>query len=380
MKKIIKLYVINEELIYNKLKLAMLTYKKYITKSILPALTMLTILLTSLVWITQTLRMVHLIDKGIEIKHFFKLIILLIPSLLFMILPIIGVITVIYVYNTLQDERQLLILRSSGLSNYDLAKPALLVATGMTIFAYYISIYLMPLSYNSMKQELSNFRGGYLLNIINERTFNQISKNSNIYIDSKSLDGTLKGIVLFDNKTPEKRTIIFAKNAKIVVSTPNITEFELSDGMRHSYDHLGHLTKLYFDSLIVAITNENTEKSDRNKTSIELYINEMLWPDSALTLDKQQQLITDGHLRLVWPLFNFAFIFLALSLFLDQPYNRKSHVKQYLITFIPILLVAYFHFTLQKIAYKETNYIFLCYANLFLCIIFSIWKSTRNSL
>ena len=106
----------------------------------------------------------------------------------------------------------------------------------------------MPLSYNNMKQELGNFREGYLLNIINERTFNQISKHSNIYVDRKNSDGTLSGIVLFDNKTPEKRTIIFAKNAKIVVSTPNITEFELSDGMRHSYDHLGHLTKLYFDS------------------------------------------------------------------------------------------------------------------------------------
>ena len=358
----------------------MLTYTKYITKSIIPTLAMLTILLTSLVWITQTLRMVHLIDKGIEIKHFFKLIILLVPSLLFMILPIIGVITVIYVYSTLQDERQLLILRSSGLSNYDLAKPALLVATGITIFSYYISAHLMPLSYNSMKQELNNFREGYLLNIINERTFNQISKHSNIYIDRKNSDGTLSGIVLFDNKTPEKRTIIFAKSARIVVSTPNITEFELTDGMRHSYDQLGNLTKLYFDNLIVAITNETTKKSERNKTSIELYITEMLWPDSTLTLDKQQQLITDGHLRIVWPLFNFAFIFLALSIFLSQPYNRKSHIKQYLITFIPILLVSYFHFTLQKIAYKETNYIFLCYANLFLCIIFSIWKSTRNSL
>ena len=358
----------------------MLTYKKYITKSILPTLAMLTILLTSLVWITQTLRMVHLIDKGIEIKHFFKLLILLVPSLLFMILPIIGVITVIYVYSTLQDERQILILRSSGLSNYDLAKPALLVATGITIFAYYISAYLMPFSYNSMKQELSNFREGYLLNIITERTFNQISQHSNIYIDRKDSDGSLNGIVLFDNKAPEKRTIIFAKSGRIVMSTPNITEFELINGLRHSYDQLGNLTRLYFDNLVVAITNETTEKADRNKTSIELYINEMLWPDSALALDKQQQLITDGHLRIIWPLFNFAFIFLALSIFLRQPYNRKSHVRQYMITFIPILLVAYFHFSLQKIAYKETNYIFLCYANLFLCIMFSIWQSTRNRL
>ena len=106
----------------------------------------------------------------------------------------------------------------------------------------------------------------------------------------------------------------------------------------------------------------------------------MLWPDSALSLEKQQQFITDGHLRIIWPLFNFAFVFLALSIFLKQPYNRRAHIKQFLLTFIPILLLAYFHFALQKIAYKDVNYIFLCYANVFICIIFSIWQSTRKTL
>ena len=358
----------------------MLTYKKYIAKSILPPLATLTILLTSLVWVTQTLRMVHLIDKGIELKHFFKIIILLVPSLLFMILPIIAVLTVIYVYNNLQDERQLVILRNSGISNYALAKPALLVATGVTIFAYYISAYLMPLSYNNMKQELSNFREGYISSIISSKTFNQISKNSNIYVEHKNTDGSLSGIILFDNKVPENRTILFAKNGKIITSNPDLTEFELEHGLRHSYDQLGNLTKLYFDHLIVAITNENTDSNDRNKTSIELYIHEMLWPDNALPIEKQRQLITDGHLRIVWPLFNFAFVFLSLSIFLNQSYNRKTHIKQYVITFIPILLVTYFYFMLQKIAYKDLNYIFLCYANVFSCIIFSIWQSTRNRL
>ena len=358
----------------------MSTYKTYILKSILPPLAMLTVILTSLVWITQTLRLIHLLDKGIEFKHFLKLIILLIPSLLFMILPIIAVLTVIYVYNRLQEERQLVILRSSGLSNYDLAKPALLIAAIITIISYYISAYLMPLSYNNLKQGLNDFRESYVSNIIDTRTFNQISKHSNIYVDYKNSDGSLDGIVLFDNKVPEHRTILFAKKGRILTSGQHITEFELTDGLRHSYDQLGHLTKLYFDHLIVAINNETPDSNERSKTSIELYIHEMLWPDKTLSAEKQQRLITDGHLRIVWPLFNFAFVFLALSIFLNQPYSRKIHIKQFVLTFAPILLAAWFHFTLQKIAYKDLNYIFLCYANVFLCIIFSIWQSTKNTL
>jgi len=356
------------------------TYKKYIFKTIFPTFLTLSAVLTSLVWITQTLRLVHLIDKGIEFTTFLKIVVLLIPSLLFMILPVITVISVIVVYNRLQDERQLLILRSAGLSNFNLAKPALFLAILITIFASYISAYLMPYSYNKLKQETSNFQKGYVANIIEARTFNQISKTSTIYIDKRNSDGSMDGVIFFDNKNPENRTIFFAKQGIINTTDSENTQFELIDGLRHSYDSQGNLTKLYFDNLAVVIGSEKNDEGSRSKTSLELYLNEMLWPDASLSTEKQNRLITDAHSRIIWPLFNFAFVFLSLSIFLRQPYNRKSHIKQYIITFIPILIASYFHFTLQKIAYTDLNYIFLCYANVFICIMLSIWLNTKKSL
>lgn len=366
-----RIYVINS---------IMNTYKKYIFKTILPTFLILSTVLTSLVWITQTLRLVHFIDKGIAFQNFIKIVMLLIPSLLFMILPIITVTSVIVVYNRLQEERQLIIFQSAGLSNFNILKPALYLTTLITIFSAYISAYLMPYSYNKLKEETNSFQKGYVTNIIDARTFNQISPTSTIYIDSKHSDGLMDGVIFFDNKIPENRTIFFAKQGRIITTIPDNTKFELVDGIRHSYDKNGKLTKLYFDSLSVSITSSTSEEKSRNKTSLELYLNEMLWPDSSLPIEKQNRLITDGHIRIIWPLFNFAFVFLALSIFLKQPYNRKSHIKQYIVTFAPILIASYFHFTLQKIAYKDLNYIFLCYANVFICIILSIWLNTKKSL
>lgn len=357
----------------------MYTYKKYILKAILPTFLILSAVLTSLVWITQTLRLVHFIDKGIGFQSFIKIITLLIPSLLFMILPIITVISIIVVYSRLQEERQLIIFQSAGLSNFHLAKPALYLTILISIFSAYISAYLMPYSYNKLKEETSSFQKGYVTNIIEARTFNQLSATSTIYIDRKHSDGLMDGVIFFDNKIPKNRTIFFAKQGKII-TTPDNAKFELIDGIRHSYDKNGKLTKLYFDTLSVSITNDTSEEKSRNKTSFELYLSEMLWPDSSLAIEKQNRLIADGHIRIIWPLFNFAFVFLALSIFLKQPYNRKSHIKQYILTFVPILIASYFHFTLQKIAYKDLNYIFLCYINVFICIILSIWLNTKKSL
>jgi len=358
----------------------MYIYSKYIAKTIIPALFVLAIVLTSLVWIVQVLNLVGLLDKGIKLKIFIKLVVLMIPYLLFMIMPIISVIGVIYIYNRLQDERQLIILRGAGLNNYEIARPALFVATIVTIIASYISAYLMPISYNNLKKNISNVKETYVSNIIETRTFSQISKYATIYVDSKNQNDEMQGIILFDNKIPENNTVFFAKKGEILNSDQQNPKFLLSQGLRHSYDAKGNITTLHFDHLVIELSSEVQDDSDRSKTSMELFIPEMLWPDPSLPMEKQNRLITDGHLRLVWPLYNFVFVFLALAIFLSVSYSRKTQIKQFIYTFVPVLVASYFHFTLQKMAYKDLDYIFLCYGNVFICIIFSIWQSTRNRL
>ncbi len=358
----------------------MQTYSKYIIKNIIPLFLLLSLVLTSMVWITQMLNLISLFEKGITLKNFLKISILLLPYLLFIIMPLVSLITMVYVYFRLQEGRQLLVLRSAGLSNFKLLKPALIVATLITIIVYFISAYVMPVSYSSLKLNLSKFKEGYISNIIDVKTFNQLSKYITIYIDKKNSNKSFEGVILFDNKVADDRVIFFAQKGEIINLNPKKTEFELLHGVRHSYDKAGKLTKLYFDSMIVELINNNSITEDRNRTNLELFIYEMLYPDPKLPIIKQKILITEGHLRLIWPLYNFAFVFLALSIFLNFPYNRQNYLQQYVYTLLPIIFIAYFHFTLQKIAYKNLNYIYLCYGNVFAAIIFSLWQSNRNKL
>jgi lipopolysaccharide export LptBFGC system permease protein LptF len=138
---------------------------------------------------------------------------------------------------------------------------------------------------------------------------------------------------------------------------------------------------LYFDELLIAIKNKDTSQNDRSKTSLELYVSEMLKPNSNLPEDSKVRLFVDGHQRLIWPLFNYALVFLALTMFLTTNNDsRKSNIKQLLYTFLPVMIVAYVHFTLQKAAYKEPLYIFICYLNIFVCIVFSIWKINKSNI
>lgn len=357
----------------------MLIYKKYIAKAIFYPFIALSFVLTSLVWVSQILKLLPLLDKGISSIDFLKLVVLFLPSLFFMISPLISVIAVIYVYNKLQEDRQLIILKASGLSNFAIAKPALMIATFVTLISYYVSLYLTPLSYGKLKYELNHFRENYVSNVIVEKTFNQVSKYITIYIDKKNANGNLEGIVLFDNKTPKNHSVLFAKTGKVVMHG-NTPLLQLQQGFRQSFDDNNNITKLHFDNVLIEVQNNDTVKDDRNKTSLEFYVHEMLWPDDKFSDERKVRMMIDGHQRLIWPLFNYCLVFLALSMFLSRLTNRRSNINQIIYTFLPLLIVAYFHFTLQKIAYQEPLYIFACYLNIFLCIVFSIWKTNKTTI
>ncbi|MCC8417933.1 MAG: LptF/LptG family permease [Rickettsia endosymbiont of Bryobia graminum] len=359
----------------------MLIYKRYIIKNILPSLVIIIFSMTTLVWITQILKFLYLIDKGIKIGYFFSLVILVLPSLLFILTPLATTISIIYTYLHLSEKRQIIILQNLGLNNFRLATPALLIAIIITLFSYYISASLLPLSYNKLKTDLNFMKNNYSSTLITEKIFNPISKDVTIYFDSKLDDNTMLGLIIFDNRKADNQAIIFAKSGNIKAYS-NVSIFELDHGTRQTYDHNNNLTSLNFESLVIELTNKvDTSGVPNNRREInEYYIHELLNPDDTIDQQRKIKLIAEGHQRLIWPMYNFILVLASLSIFLRQPYNKKSHAKQILVTVSLVIIITYLHFTLQNHASKNLMYIFACYANVACAIILSIYLYSRKNI
>lgn len=354
-----------------------MTYSRYVIRTILPTLIIITAVLTTLVWITQMMRLLYLLDKGISVVDFLGVVVLIVPSLLFSVLPIITLLAVLAIYNRLREERQIIILKNSGLDDFAIARPALIVASMLTVVSFFISAYLMPLSYNTLKNKLNILRNNYISNVIDVRKFNQISKHNTIYIDKKDEQGNLEGIILFDNTVQNSKSVLFAKYGNVYMNKQEM-QFELVDGLRQAYDANNNITRMHFNNLTVKIAQDNIDVSKRSRTSLELYLHEMLFPSADFDNDKQVRLIAEGHNRIIWPLFNFIFVFLTLSFFLKIRFSRNFQWQPLLLCLVPAILVVFIHFTLQKYSYSNLNIIYLCYANLLFCIIFSIWQLKRK--
>jgi lipopolysaccharide export system permease protein len=210
----------------------MYCYTRYIVKTLsIPALLILCTL-TSIIWLTQALRFIDLIvNRGLDFSTFFYLSLLLIPSLAIVVLPVSLFSAVILVYNKLIMDSELIVLKGAGLSKFDLAKPALIVALGATFIGYFMSLYLLPASYREFKDMQAFIRNNYASLLLQEGVFSSPVEGLTVYIQERQEDGMLKGILVHDGRIPDKPVTMMAQQGALV-QTSNGPRFDLINGNR----------------------------------------------------------------------------------------------------------------------------------------------------
>src|SRR5205814_7027139 len=102
---------------------------RYILRQCLNMMLFVTAALSAAVWLAQSLRLIDLIvNRGLSIEVFLYLALLILPRFLDIVLPIGAFIAVLFVFNRLTSESELVVMRSAGLGPVALARPVLLLA------------------------------------------------------------------------------------------------------------------------------------------------------------------------------------------------------------------------------------------------------------
>jgi lipopolysaccharide export system permease protein len=193
--------------------MAMYQYGKYIARHLIHSTLLITFSLTSIVWLTQALRFIDfIVNQGVSIMVFLKLTILLIPSLVLMILPAALFCSVLFVYNKLKADSELIVMQASGLSRWRLTIPALQVAAGVAVLAYCIAFYLQPASYGKFRDMQSFLRNNYVSILLQEGVFSNPVEGLTVFIRERDKDGTLHGILVHDNRNQQAPITMMAES------------------------------------------------------------------------------------------------------------------------------------------------------------------------
>lgn len=367
-------------------------YQKYIISNIVSIFFILLFVITGLVWLSQIIKLISLMEQGVSFLDFLNITLLLLPLLLFPILPFAVVLAVGIVYNKFSYEREIIILSNVGFSPWKVIKPAIIVSCFIAILGYVVSVYLLPISASKLKSKLRYIKDNYAANFIQEKTFTTVSKDVIIYVGEKISANKLKGIVIFDNSNAQKKTIIFAKSG-IINLHQNYASLDLINGMRQELEQdSGHLSKMHFKSLSVALNNnpkcaiDSTDPKclpvKRNKDINEFFLMELLDPGNNFSEDRKIKLKAEFHQRMIWPLMIIVLPLLFLSVFMQKPYSRRGNSKIICkAAFISLALVI-LHFVFYNLASKNALMGIFCYINigLFFAISYYLLAQDNNML
>ena len=85
--------------------------------------------------------LLQLVGATLAVTVVLTLVVLLLPTFLGVALPITTFCAVLFVYNKLTMDSEMVVMRAAGLSQLQLAMPALLVALGGTAAGFYLFLW-----------------------------------------------------------------------------------------------------------------------------------------------------------------------------------------------------------------------------------------------
>lgn len=297
----------------------------YIILQILGPTLFITFALTGVIWLSQTLQFVEKLITGLPISTFLTLTFLLIPGILKFTLMLGLFFGILFAFNKLYTESELIVMWSAGLSKWALAKPVMYLSLAVVVVLYIFSFYLAPFGIRTVQELRVEWRESLASVVLREGVFNSLSKNVTVYIRGKNSSGKLLGILVHDERIAEKPVTYMAQEGAFI-KTADGPRFVMKNGnLQEVQKDQAKLSILYFDDYTLDISQFEKQRSEGFLKPESRYLTELLWPKEDDISEKNQSKIqSELHNRIIFPLYTFSLAFIALAGTMSGEFSRRG--------------------------------------------------------
>ena len=348
----------------------------YILRQLVVGMVFIAMALVCILWLSQSLRFVEMIvEKGLSISVFLTLTMLLMPSFLVIVFPVSLFSSILFVYNKLQSDRELVVMSTSGVSQWGLAKPALMLGLTVCVLSYVLTLVLIPNSYREFRHMEYTIRGNMSGLLVQEGVFTKVVPGLTVYARTRDSSGTLREILVYDERTPEEPVTMMAEKGVIMSEGGAVEENggEASDdqsgvqilmlnGNRQTVAQDGRFSILYFDSYVVDIADEKVPEDERFRDARERSLRELVSASKSRIGEVEfRRFRTEAHQRFISPLYNISFTFIALACLLSGRFNRRGQAGRVLLGVVIMVLMQAAALGASNLSAKDLVFVPLMY-------------------
>jgi len=352
---------------------------RYVIRQTGIALLAATVICTLIIWLVFSLRFLdYIVNHGISFDLFLYLTVLLLPRFLAFVMPIALFGAVIFVYQRLATDSELVVLRATGLSDMRLARPAILLATAVAIGVGALNLYLTPAAARAFKELQYAIRNDYASLLIQPGVFRTIN-DMTIFVREQYGTSEFGGILIHDDSDPRKRVTWMAERGALMV-TEHGPRAVLINGNRQEIDRdKGRLSLLYFDRNTVDLGILSREASNRFRDVQERSLEELF---SASAEDVGENNVgkfrAEGHQRIVEMFYPFGFVLLAVAALTFGDFNRRGYLWRIVGAVGAFALMLGIGLGSKAVAGKAPPLVVLMYLNAFLPIAGCLYLLVRQ--
>ena len=343
----------------------------YIAKQILTGFLLVALSLMSMLWLTQSLRFVEMVtDKGLPVYMFVEMTSLLMPRVFCILSPIAVFVAVMFVYNRLLTDSELVVMKAVGISSLVIARAAIVVGTFLVVFNTFMLNVGVPAAENKFRDLEFEVKNSFTKMMLREGSFTSFKNLMTVFVDKFIDDGTVSGIIVGDNGNPEEKVITVAELGKLEYTDigPKIL---LKNGTRQVMNRkTGQFSSMTFDDYVVDFGDisvaKKKDKSVREWGIRELF-NEAANPETPAKLALSYR--AEAHRRILSPLYNLLFAVLACVGFLIANFNRRGQGKVITISILAMVAIQVLDVSFVNMSRKYSWCIVLMYLNCLLPLV-----------
>ncbi len=350
----------------------------YIFRQTLTNVIISTFVFVGIIWLSQSFKTIKLIiDKGAGLLEFFILSAYSLPSWLLMAIPFGTFAGCMISYLKLQNDQEILVMKSAGINPMKLSNPALFVAIIASITLFIISHFILPKTYKNFKVLQNDIRNSSKSLIIRDNIFIDLNKYQTIFINSLNENNELEEIFIQDRSDPKFVVEFFSKKGKL--NFENSIILNMQDGTRISTDTNDRSTILSFKSYNIEILQENNKKSSSRVVEYNEYNFFELLKKSKNAKENRGKLLAEAHSRNTIVFMPLVFSMIVMVVILKDNFSRIFSIYRKTIGIGLLIIIQSIVLIIKNAVHSNIIFLPVMYVFPFLILITCVFLLNYNN-